>query len=116
MNREEMLRRLQAGEDPLDLSIEKWQNIVDCVNRIRKAREFPEELEQGCGNCALCEAYLGCVDCPIRQRTKSISCLGTPYYRFRMAWHDGAIWTMRLAAREMLWFLKRLKDRQDGNR
>ena len=111
-----MLRRLQAGEDPLDLSIEKWQDIVDCVDRIRQVEEFPKELEEGEANCALCETYLGCEGCPIRERTESRSCLGTPYYRFRMAWHDGAIWTMRLAAREMLEFLKHLKDRQDGNR
>lgn len=70
MDRTEMLKRLRKGEDPLELSIEKWQDIVDVKG---------ENL--GAYNCALCELYLsrGCNGCVIYEKTKCSGCLGTPY-------------------------------------
>jgi hypothetical protein len=78
MNRGEMLARLEAGEDPLELSIEKWQNIVDGT-----------AVDDGAFNCALCEKYyrerhgfssaLFCTKCPVQLKTKRPFCNQTPY-------------------------------------
>jgi len=46
MEREEMFERLEAGEHPIDLSIRKWEDIVDGVGK-----------DEGGGNCALCQKY-----------------------------------------------------------
>ena len=50
MDRSEMLERLEKGEDPLDVAIKKWEDIVDGTGVDK-------------GNCALCEVY-GCIRCP----------------------------------------------------
>ena len=57
MTREEMLKRLDAGEDPLDLSIEKWRDIVKHLNGIVKFGEYDWRIEKGRDNCALCETH-----------------------------------------------------------
>lgn len=79
LNRKEMLARLEKGEDALELSIEKWQDIVD-----GKGEDL---LSQ---NCALCEIdgmqtdknpdLDECRSCIIFKKTGKSNCLGTPYY------------------------------------
>ena len=53
----EVRKRLEAGEDPLELAIQKWKDI-----------EEGNGLNGGTSNCALCKAYLlgrgSCYDCP----------------------------------------------------
>jgi hypothetical protein len=74
MNREEMLKKLVFGINPLEVSIEKWQDIVDGKG------EF-----LGRTNCALCERFYhagffisNCNTCPVRLRTGESFCAGTP--------------------------------------
>ena len=78
MKREEMLRRLEAGENPLELSIEKWQDIVD-----------KKGTEDSYLNCALCEIYNKglylCPGCPVATKTGSQFCVGTPYADYEKA-------------------------------
>ena len=109
MNREEMLKRLKAGEDPLDLSIEKWKDIVDCLNQIQQVEEFGEELEAGRDNCALCEVYRNCHLCPVSEWTHKKGCVGTPYDDFKLVRRVGDLKTMRIAAEQELEFLISLK-------
>jgi len=66
MNREEMLTRLEKGEDALELSIEKWQDI----------KKSGEAVKIGFSNCALCHLYntqanhtAYCEGCPIYEKT-----------------------------------------------
>jgi len=49
MLRKDMLRRLGEGEDPLELSIEKWKDII-------------EGKEDDTDNCALCKTNI-CSNC-----------------------------------------------------
>ena len=109
MNREEMLRRLKAGEDPLDLSIEKWEDIVNHLKSIRRASDFDESLEAQGDNCGLCEVHEGCRSCPVCKRTGRENCSGTPYWEFRLAWRRYDLRAMRIAAERELEFLISLK-------
>jgi hypothetical protein len=54
MNREEMLIKLKRGEDPLDLAIEKWEDIL-----------YNEGVDYQSENCALCATHEDCDDCPL---------------------------------------------------
>ncbi len=75
MTREEMLRRLGEGEDPLEIAIQKWEDI-----RLGAPSFY------GANNCALCEYFHGeghgCKYCPIYRYTKKVICAGTPYDEF----------------------------------
>jgi len=106
-----MLKRLKAGEDPLDLSIEKWKDIVNHLNEIQCVEDFNKELEEGEENCALCEVYgaKDCKDCPVYQRTGKEGCLGTPYSEFKWACIKGMLKDMQRFARWELEFLISLK-------
>lgn len=66
-----MKNRLEAGEDPLELSIEKWLDIA-----------AGENVNVGPANCALCHLYLSnhCEKCPVFIHTKQRFCQGTPYF------------------------------------
>jgi len=66
MDREEMLERLAGGEDALEISIRKWEDIVAGKGK-----------NEGASNCALCEKY-GCLICPVQKITHKSGCLGTP--------------------------------------
>lgn len=81
MNRKEMLERLTKGEDALELSIEKWRDVVDGKGWAIDAT-----------NCALCHKYInvGCMGCPVFKRTHSNYCGRTPYYEYGDAKNAGA--------------------------
>ena len=67
MNHDEMIKRLGKGEDPLELAIQKWQDIVD-----------GKGTDIGHLNCALCETYgATCSSCPINKEKGG--CGNTPY-------------------------------------
>jgi hypothetical protein len=56
-----MLKRLKAGYNPIDISIEKWVDIKETGNW----------TETGSDNCALCEVYhnksaFSCPNCPLK--------------------------------------------------
>jgi len=61
MTRDEMLARLEKGDDPLDVSIDKWLDMV----------KKPTD-NSGSQTCALCETYLfqGCLGCPANPTPK----------------------------------------------
>lgn len=104
-----MLLRLCKGEDSLDLSIQKWQDIVD-----------GNTADLGSVSCALCERYfkmkgwlglvLRCVQCPVREKTHQAFCRGTPLINYEDAKSvakDENL--MRMFARQELEFLKALR-------
>lgn len=107
MTRKEMIKRLNEGEDLLDLSIEKWQDIV-----MGKGRD------EGPDNCALCyfhrelnppqdkDKYFSCDRCVIFQDTCKVSCHGTPYARYAMRPYERTD-----EAEEMLAYLIGLKEK-----
>ena len=117
-----MLRRLRVGEDPLDLSIEKWKDIIDSLQKIQHAWEFNENLEQGGGNCALCEkfgkvreGFPDCRCCPIYKETGAHNCLNTPYYEFGEALKEGNLSAMLYTAKRMLKLLEKIKTKNIEN-
>lgn len=73
----EVKNRLAAGEDPLDLAIEKWVDI-----REGRGEDF------GSDNCALCIAYIHCSACPVRAKTGWGGCDKTPYGSWRKHQRD----------------------------
>jgi len=105
MTPEEMRRRIEAGEDPLELSIQKWQDIVDGTGECF-----------GAYNCALCYIHIDsyCKGCPINEAGHP-SCHDTPYYDYRDAKEQGASKEkpLKIAERE-LHFLKNLKKKRDA--
>jgi len=115
MTRKEMLEKLKTGEDPLDLSIEKWRDIVEHLNKISNFEEFDKEIEMGAHNCALCEAYFdgSCIKCPVKILTGEAECQGTPFKKFNKAYIAEDLEGMRKAARAELEFLKSLKEQKD---
>jgi len=65
MDREQMLKLLDKGRDPIVISIMKWQEGQNLT---------------ASDNCALCYKYstTRCVDCPVRKYTGRPNCLDTP--------------------------------------
>jgi len=109
MKDEEMERRLRAGgntpELALELSIEKWQDIVDGTGE-----------NNGIHNCALCRYYQldqgGCEECPVAIKTGQNYCQGTPYDELRHPiWDEDR---RQLLTIKMLEFLKSLRDQPKG--
>jgi hypothetical protein len=96
MNKYEMIYRLRKGEGALELSIQKWEDIVNGKGE-----------NEGLSNCALCKLYYGsvwgfhCHNCPIMKRAGLPFCRGTPYKRFP---------TLDEAKKELN-FLKSFKER-----
>ena len=74
MDRKEMLARLKKGEDPLELSIEKWKDIVEGKGE-----------DVATLNCALCEVHKDCKTCPIFEKSNEHDCHNTPYVTYQMA-------------------------------
>lgn len=70
MDRQEMLDRLANGESPLDVSIQKWKDIVSDLER----GEFLDKINISQKTCALCHIYFSedspigedCNNCPYR--------------------------------------------------
>jgi hypothetical protein len=92
MHRQEMIRRLKEGEDPLEVSILGWKDT----------RETLENKDSS--TCALC--YItndNCDDCVIAEHTGFIACLDTPYGDYD---EDPT----RLNASRMITFLKSLRE------
>ena len=118
MRREEMLKRLGAGEDPLELSIEKWYDIREHLQRINSFEEYDDTLERGSLNCALCIFFRSCLECPVvtknGKRLEYVRCKGTPYSAFRIAVSCQDLDAMRKAADKEIEFLESLRG--DGRK
>jgi len=120
MKREEMSVRLECGEDPLELSIQKWRDIVHHLEHIKSFDEYDDSLERGSLNCALCEVHSSCLDCPIVTQAKCHTsnsadgrkyglCRHTPYYEFLAAVARQDVDAMRATAKKELQFLNQLQ-------
>jgi len=74
MNREQMIEELKKGKQPIDVSIQKWVDILNThsVNRLRARHQFDE----GKSNCALCYVFEDCKLCPIFLKYK-VKCDGS---------------------------------------
>ena len=106
MNRKEMLERLAKGESPLELSIQKWRDIVD-----------EKGIDESGENCALCETVKddmgSCQNCVIAQAVNDEGCQSTPYYDYCKALDFGEDKkTLRKLAKKELAFLKSLRKEQ----
>jgi len=115
MTYEKVSKRLEAGEDPLDLSIEKWRRVVKHLSGITRFEEYDWEVEMGVCNCALCIMFAPhkCNGCPVKKATGYGKCNKTPYEDFREARIDKDLKGMQKAAIAELKFLESLKGGKD---
>lgn len=72
MNEKQMVKKLEKGFHPMDLAIEKWEDILT-----------GKGTDIGGANCALCHYYHTCDRCPVFLITH-ISCLNinAPYKKW----------------------------------
>ena len=79
MNNRDMEVRLRNGESRLDVSIEKWRQIVDEEADLHSGI-FP-------GNCALCDKYihLNCSGCPLAIAGEKCTDTGSIWSDFNQA-------------------------------
>ena len=99
MDRKEMLARLKKGENPLELAIQKWRDIVEGKGK-----------DEGVYNCALCEVHEDCETCPIFEKTKEWDCQNTPYIAYRDAIEASkSKRVLKARAKKELEFLKSLR-------
>jgi len=115
MTPEQVKQRLADGEDPLDLSIEKWVDMELFVinNPSRYMDVF--DMEQGDDNCGLCHRHRKdrCQTCPVANATGTPLCGGSPYSTFVNLLHYDShpASSMVLGAiRAELAFLRSLKE------
>ena len=107
MDKATMLERLEAGDNPLELSIKKWEDIL---TEIEATREPLCESDMGTANCALCEIYRNrkpyiemCKGCPILIKTGRKECDGTP-----VKWSTSTVSKAKKRAKAEIKFLKLL--------
>ena len=101
-----MVERLAKGEDALELSIEKWENV----------EKGGSSVERGWQNCALCEEFLrnedACGGCVVAEKTGQIHCRATPYQEYLKAVDSGASEKeLVVIARKEIEFLKSLRKK-----
>ena len=112
-----MLKRLRNGENPLNISIEKWQDIVEYLSDNKRiSYKKLNALENGANNCALCEVHWdnSCNGCPVYRYTGRPFCGGTPYEKFNHEKKYNAKRDNLLKyAKAELSFLKKLKCMND---
>ena len=103
MNRKEMLARLKKGEDPLEISIAKWEDLAKGKNMGK----------YGSINCALCYLYdkNDCNGCVIAEAGYE-GCLGTPYEEYYDAYEDADEDTLKAIAQKEVEFLKSLRKKK----
>ena len=91
MHRQEMIRRLKEGEDPLEVSIIAWEEERETLGG------------KDSSTCALCYTAEGCDDCIIPDTTGYVACVNTPYGDYDEE-------PTRLNASRMITFLKSLRE------
>lgn len=86
MTKEEIKRRLEEGENPFDLSIEKYERLLiadfDGIS--------PDDLNSG--SCACCVVHhrlndRKCTGCEIATVTGKSDCIGIPWGHMKMAFN-----------------------------
>lgn len=66
MTFEEMKKRYEAGEDSLELTLEKWERILKYAETVFHLSQYQEILEAAVVPIFLCEEYGSrCQNCPI---------------------------------------------------
>lgn len=83
------LRLRIKTEDPLDLSIEKWERLLDPANWSLITRN-----SLGDTTCGLCFEHFnpvaGCCKCPLKSRNQYFGCHANSYWgRVSKAFEDG---------------------------
>lgn len=95
MLRKTMLRRLELGDDPLELSIKKWKDIVKILKfgsekRKEKFIKLSSRINESL-TCALCEKFYDsnnintCSQCPVYKKTGMDGCHGTPWVSYNLS-------------------------------
>ena len=115
MYAKEMVDRIKNGEDALELSIEKWKDIVNHLKSIKYESDYDYALEDGDQNCALCFLYRkdGCAKCPVYKFTGYQECNATPYVEFSDCEYEDFFFSKLSIAKEELEFLKSLRNYED---
>lgn len=94
MTASEITKRLEDGESPLELSIEKYYRIIKYI----KEHNTLEDIIINQSTCALCHIYNTCMKnvshanrckrCPIYRRTGTTGCINTPFEDIEAALDD----------------------------
>jgi len=119
VNQNEMIKRLRAGENPIDVSIRKWEDGKRYAERSNANFMIIESMLTRPGNCALCFRYydLDCEGCPVYKRTGYTECSDTPYVNVCRAIRDRNKIILLEAIDDEIEFLKSLKeDEENGNK
>lgn len=116
MTENECRNRLEDGEDPLELSIEKWEHLVQRISK--NGIQNLSYSDYNARSCALCHIFTynyninviaDCEECPVYKSTSQVNCEDTPYYVFTDAiLRKNKIEALEYA-REELEFLKSLR-------
>ena len=104
MNNRDMEVRLRNGESRLDVSIEKWRQIVDGEADLDSG-VFPD-------NCALCDKYihLNCRRCPLEIAGEKCTDTGSIWSNFNDSMTHGTDDKAMEYAQDMLDKLTSIKD------
>ena len=119
---EEIKRRLDAGENDLDLSIEKWDNL-----KYTGISDDPYWFYDNCyaDTCACCikctsitrigEKKINCEDCPIEKAGQKCGRLSSYWYRlyFHFNMMDGE--RFEIVRKDFVDFMKELRRKQLEN-
>jgi hypothetical protein len=122
MTAEDVTRRLAAGEDPLELSIEKWEILVErwSDEDVDILKDVDKDSAISASTCALCESVLDdylvdCEKCPYFLHY-GIECMDSHYNNvtdslicYRQALYDRS--EVVSVARAMLDALKEIRDK-----
>lgn len=112
MTPEECRKLIDEGNNPLEVSIKKWEDNVNWL-----VDNIPPPY-YGADNCGLCLVYFtedsdedDCQGCPVFAHTRRIGCMGSPYeeYMKELSTKEPNIELLRIHANEELEFLKSLR-------
>lgn len=116
-----MIKRLGMGENPIDVSIQKWEDGKRYVESDTFDFKVVSHMLKRADNCALCFIYHDdcwygmCYECPIYKRTGIRLCQNTPYMDVIVAIHSQDRSGLIKAINEEIEFLKSLKKEDDKN-
>lgn len=110
MNRQEMLERLNRGEHPLDVSIQKWKEFVIRLENTGFQNVLRNDFESV--TCALCQSNNNCGTC-VYLLHYGYTCASyvdkTAWYRFISAYEYEDVERGIQAAQDMVKELEEIK-------
>jgi len=120
---DEMIKRLDAGENPIDVSIKKWEDALEFAEscKVHDYSFFGDiwYMVLFADNCALCYKYIddGCRCCPIFLKTGKAACYGTPFIEVKHAIKEQDADRLINGIKDEIKFLKSLKeDEKNGDK